>query len=70
MFWIGLIVGIAIPVLTMMGLKAYVFKVFDTDWDEYSSGIEVLCTALENRESTLIAVHNDEVLDEIIFEEK
>ena len=70
MFWIGLIVGIAIPVLAWMGLKAYVLKVLDTDWDEYSSGIEVLCTALENRESTLIAVHNDEILDEIIFEEK
>lgn len=70
MFWIGLIVGIAIPVLAWMGLKAYVFKVLDTDWDEYSNGIEVLCTALENRKSTLIAVHDNEVLDEIIFEEK
>lgn len=70
MFWIGLIVGIAIPVLAFLGLAALVFKVHNTNWDEYSSGIEVLCTALDNRESTLIAVHNDEVLDEIIFEEK
>lgn len=70
MFWIGFIVGIAIPVLAWMGLKAYVFKVLDTDWDEYSSGIEVLCTALENRESTLIALHDNEVLDERTFEEK
>ena len=70
MFWIGLIVGVTIMVLAFCGLAMYVFKCLDTNWNEYSDGINVLCTALANRESTLIAVHNDEVLDEIIFEEK
>ena len=70
MFWIGLIVVLLIPVVIFFGMAALVFKALNTDWTEWSDGIGVLVSALENRESTLIAVHNDEVVDDVIFMER
>jgi hypothetical protein len=38
--------------------------------EEYWDGLEMLFVANENRESELLVVHNDEVIDGVTFEDR
>lgn len=70
MFWIGLIVGIVITIVITLGLIVACFKITGTTYDEYRNAQDTVATAITNRESEMVIVHNGETIASCVFEER
>ena len=70
MFWIGMIVGIVFCVTVLFGMYLYVTRVRFKSPDEYWDTIGAIYDCTANRESELQVLHNDQLLNVVVFEEK
>lgn len=71
MFWIGMIVGIALTIAAFVGIYHLAVMSLWGSHEEYDRAYQVLSTANENRKCVLMAVHDDgEVFKSYVLEEK
>ena len=69
MFWIGLIVGIMLPVLVYFVAYTWVTRSVFRNPDEYWDTIGLVYDGALNRESELQLIYDGEVQDSVILEE-
>lgn len=70
MFWIGLIVGIVITIVISFGIMAVCCKIVGVTKDEFRNAQDTIATAMTNRESEMVIVHNGETIASCVFEER
>ena len=70
MFWIGMIVGVIIMIVAYAAVFFGVIHKYFNSTDEYWDACGLLYDATQNRECDLVLMKDEEVLDEMTFEEK
>jgi N-methylhydantoinase B/oxoprolinase/acetone carboxylase alpha subunit len=69
MFWIGLIVGVILTIVSAIAYLLYCMNVSGISGDDFNNGVDALHTAWSNRESTIEVWHDDKPLSVYTFKE-
>ena len=70
MFWIGLIVGLLIPVIVYFVAYLFVTRIMFDSPDEYWDAIGAVHEAVCNRESEIQVWHHGELINSVTLEER